>query len=141
MKTIINNIRFALLLGFVAFGMTALAQVDSAVNVRAKPSTDSEIIGKIYNNCAAEILEVSEQDDGTWYLMKSGNVQGYIKAEFFLTGEEAEAKREEVGIKKGIVLSEDGAGRARLSALIEAQLGIAAARQVWSVEEDTGKTQ
>ena len=89
-------------------GMTALAQVDSAVNVRAKPSTDSEIIGKIYNNCAAEILEVSEQDDGTWYLMKSGNVQGYIKAEFFLTGDEAEAKREEVGIKKGIVLSEDG---------------------------------
>lgn len=40
-----------------------------------------------------------------------------------------------------IVLSEDGAGRARLSALIEAQLGIAAARQEWSVEEDTGKTQ
>ncbi len=89
-------------------GMTALAQVDSAVNVRSDASTDSDIIGKIYNNCAAEILGVEEREDGTWYLMKSGNVQGYIKAEFFLTGAEAEAKREEVGIKKGIVLSQDG---------------------------------
>ena len=89
-------------------GMTALAQVDNAVNVRSDPSTDSDIIGKIYNNCAAEILGVEEREDGTWYLMKSGNVKGYIKAEFFLTGAEAEAKREEVGIKKGIVLSQDG---------------------------------
>ena len=89
-------------------GMTALAQVDNAVNVRSDPSTDSNIIGKIYNNCAAEILGVEEREDGTWYLMQSGNVKGYIKAEFFLTGAEAEAKREEVGIKKGIVLSQDG---------------------------------
>lgn len=89
-------------------GMTALASVENAVNVRSDPSTDSDIIGKIYNNCAAEILGVEEREDGTWYLMQSGNVKGYIKAEFFLTGEEAEAKREEVGIKKGIVLSQDG---------------------------------
>ena len=89
-------------------GLTALAQCDNAVNVRAKPSVDAEIVGKIYNNCAAEILDVTEETDGTWYLMKSGEVRGYIKAEFFLTGEEAEAKREEVGIKKGVVLSEDG---------------------------------
>ena len=89
-------------------GMTALAQVDNAVNVRSGPSTNTEIVGKIYNNCAAEILEVTEESDGTWYLMQSGDVRGYIKAEFFITGAEAEAKREEVGIKKGIVLSEDG---------------------------------
>ncbi|MBQ6550664.1 MAG: SH3 domain-containing protein [Lachnospiraceae bacterium] len=89
-------------------GLTALAQCENAVNVRSGPSTNYEVVGKIYNNCAAEILDVSEQGDGVWYLMQSGEVRGYIKAEFFLTGEEAEAKREEVGIKKGIVLSEDG---------------------------------
>ena len=57
------------------------------VNVRKKPSTESKIVGKIYNNCGATILE--ETDNG-WYKMKSGNCVGYIKAEFFATGDKAE---------------------------------------------------
>lgn len=65
----------------------AMSQVDNYVNVRSMPSTDGEIIGKIYNNCAANILETV----GDWYKIESGNVQGYIKAEYFVTGDEAEA--------------------------------------------------
>ncbi len=65
----------------------AMSQVDNYVNVRSMPSTDGEIIGKIYNNCAATILETV----GDWYKIESGNVQGYIKAEYFVTGDEAEA--------------------------------------------------
>lgn len=57
------------------------------VNVRKKPSTDSKIVGKIYNNCGAVILE---KTDNGWYKMKSGNCVGYIKAEFFATGDKAE---------------------------------------------------
>lgn len=57
------------------------------VNVRKKPNTNSKIVGKIYNNCGATILE--ETKDG-WYKMKSGNCVGYIKAEFFATGDDAE---------------------------------------------------
>lgn len=56
------------------------------VNVRKKPSTESKIVGKIYNNCGATILE---KTDNGWYKMKSGNCVGYIKAEFFATGEKA----------------------------------------------------
>lgn len=65
----------------------AMSQVDNYVNVRTAPNTDSEIVGKIYNNCAATIVGV----EGDWYKIVSGNCEGYIKAEFFVTGEEAEA--------------------------------------------------
>lgn len=65
----------------------AMSQVDNYVNVRSIPSTDGEILGKIYNNCAATIIETV----GDWYKIESGNVQGYIKAEYFVTGDAAEA--------------------------------------------------
>ncbi len=65
----------------------AMSQVDNYVNVRSLPSTDGEILGKIYNNCAATIIETV----GDWYKIESGNVQGYIKAEYFVTGDAAEA--------------------------------------------------
>lgn len=42
----------------------AIAQVDNYVNVRSEPNTDSEVLGKLYNNSAATVLETTE--DG-WY--------------------------------------------------------------------------
>lgn len=66
----------------------AVSQVNDYVNVRKKPNTDSEIVGKIYNNCAANIIKKK----GEWYQIESGNVKGYIKSEYFITGDEAEAK-------------------------------------------------
>lgn len=71
----------------------AISHVDNYVNVRSAPSTDSEIVGKIYNNCAATILE----NDGEWYKIESGNVQGYINAQYFVTGEAAKQLALEVG--------------------------------------------
>lgn len=35
----------------------AISRVTNYVNVRAQASTDSEVVGKIYNNCAATILD------------------------------------------------------------------------------------
>lgn len=87
-------------------GLKALAQVPNYVNVRSGPSTEDEVVGKIYNDCAADILDEVEGEDGNWYLMRSGNCEGYIKAEYFLVGEEAEAKREEVGVLMGTVTVE-----------------------------------
>lgn len=84
-------------------GLTAVAQVENYVNVRMEPNTSSEILGKIYNNCAAVILDEMDCEDGEWYYMTSGNCTGYIKAEFFVTGAEAEALRETIGITKARV--------------------------------------
>lgn len=66
----------------------AIADVDDYVNVRSKPTTESEIVGKIYDGAVAEILETAG-DDGDWFQIVSGNVEGYIKAEFFIYGEAA----------------------------------------------------
>lgn len=80
-----------------AYENIALSQVSDYVNVRKEPNTASDVVGKIYNNCAATILSTVEGESGTWYQIQSGTVRGYIKAEYFLTGTQAEAKAKEVG--------------------------------------------
>jgi len=75
------------------YDTVAISQVNDYVNVRSGPSTDAEIVGKIYNNCAATIIG----QEGDWYQIQSGNVSGYIKSEYFITGAQAEAKAREVG--------------------------------------------
>lgn len=68
----------------------AIAQVNNYVNVRAEANTDSEVLGKLYNNSAATVLETT--DDG-WYKINSGSVTGYVKAEYVVTGDEELARR------------------------------------------------
>lgn len=68
----------------------AIAQVDNFVNVRAESNTESEVVGKLYNNSAATVLETTP--DG-WYKITSGNVTGYVKCEYVVTGDEELAKR------------------------------------------------
>lgn len=76
---------------------------NSYVKVRSEPNTSSEVLGKLYNDCAATILNTVDGEDGEWYEIKSGSVQGYIKAEYFLTGDEAEARAIEIGKLEGRV--------------------------------------
>ena len=66
-----------------------IANVTNYVNIRSGPSTDYEILGKLYNGCVANILEY----EGDWVKIQSGNLaEGYIKAEYLLIGWDAEAK-------------------------------------------------
>ncbi len=66
----------------------AIAQVSNYVNVRSLPNTDSDIVGKIYNGAVAQVLSVTGEGHD-WFQIVSGNVEGYIKAEFFLYGDAA----------------------------------------------------
>lgn len=68
----------------------AIADVSDYVNVRKEPNTDAEIVGKIYDGAVAQILEVAGEND-EWFKIISGNVEGYIKAEFFIYGDAAVA--------------------------------------------------
>lgn len=65
---------------------TVSGGAEDYVNVRKKPTTKSKRVGKIYNNCGARIIE--ETKNG-WYKIRSGNCTGYIKAEYFVTGQKA----------------------------------------------------
>ena len=62
----------------------AIAQVDLYLNVRAEANAESEILGKIYNNGAAVVLETL---DG-WYKVTSGSVTGYISSDYAVVGNE-----------------------------------------------------
>lgn len=75
----------------------AITQVSNYVNIRKKPNTDSKVVGKIYDDAAATILKTVNGEDGKWYYIKSGSVKGYMKAEFFVTGEKAEKIAKKVG--------------------------------------------
>lgn len=68
----------------------AIANVDNYVNVRSLPGTDGAIVGKIYDGAVAQILSTAGEN-GDWFQIISGSVEGYIKAEYFLYGEEAAA--------------------------------------------------
>ena len=74
---------------------TVIAQVDNYVNIRDKAGEDGEVLGKLYNESAAEIVG----EDGDWYEITSGTVTGYVKKEFVVVGSEAEELAERVGHK------------------------------------------
>jgi len=69
-------------------GTTGFAQCEEYLNIRTDASADSEAVGKIYNNGSLEILGVAP---GGWYQVRSGNAEGYVKADYVATGEEAQA--------------------------------------------------
>ncbi|MCM1187745.1 MAG: SH3 domain-containing protein [bacterium] len=67
----------------------ALADVRHYVNVRTAATTGSSVVGKIYGGAVAQILETVEGENGQWFRIVSGNVEGYIKSEYFLYGQAA----------------------------------------------------
>lgn len=79
-----------------------IAQVNDYVNIRNTPGTDGEIVGKLYNNSVGTLIG----KDGDWYQMKSGSVEGYVKAEYFKSGDEAKKIADEVGNKVATVNTE-----------------------------------
>jgi cell wall-associated NlpC family hydrolase len=81
------------------FSGLVIAQVNNYVNVRSTPSEDGEIVGKLYDKSVGEFIE----EDNGWYKITSGNCTGYVKAEYCVTGEEAQALAKEVGTTYAIV--------------------------------------
>lgn len=66
----------------------AIAKVNNYVNVRSAPNTDSEVVGKMYDGSVAQILSTAGENN-EWFQVVSGSVEGYIKAEYFIYGDDA----------------------------------------------------
>ncbi len=81
------------------FSGLVIARVTNYVNVRSIPSEEGEIVGKLYDKSVGEFIE---EKDG-WYKITSGNCTGYVKGEYCVVGEEAEALAKEVGTTFAIV--------------------------------------
>ncbi len=77
------------------FKSLVIAQVTNYVNVRDIPSEDGEIVGKLYDKSVGTYIE--EQDG--WYKIQSGSVEGFVKAEFCVTGDDAVELAKKVGTR------------------------------------------
>ena len=77
------------------FKNLVIAKVSNYVNVRDIPSEEGEIVGKLYNKSVGTFME---EEDG-WYKISSGSVEGYVKAEFCVTGDAAVELAKEVGTR------------------------------------------
>lgn len=79
-----------------------VAEANEYVNIRSTPSEKGKILGKFYDNAIGELLG----EENGWYHIQSGNVTGYVKASFCVTGEDARALAEEIGILLAVVNSD-----------------------------------
>lgn len=79
-----------------------IADVDNYLNVRQKGSESAKIVGKMTKNAGCNIISVKKG----WAKIESGNVKGYVKAEYLLQGKEAEQKALKVATLKALVKTE-----------------------------------
>lgn len=115
----------------------AISQVDNYVNIRSAASANAEVVGKIYNNAAAHIVDTVENDEGAWYEIQSGSVEGYIKADYFVTGDEAEELAREVG-KMVATISTDTLRMREKPALESATVTLLSENEKYEVKEELG---
>ena len=66
---------------------TKFVTITDDVNVRAEATTDSDVVGTLNYGNVGNIIS----SDGEWIYFTSGEVTGYVKAEFVVTGSAAEA--------------------------------------------------
>lgn len=76
-----------------------MANVKSALHVRAEADIESEIVGKIYKDCGGKVLERGEE----WSLIETGELVGWASNEFLLFDEEAEELARDVGFVNALV--------------------------------------
>ena len=69
-----------------------IANVENNLNIRAIPSEDGKLVGKLPKNAACEVLD----SDGVWAHIQSGKVEGYVSCDYLLTGLQAKWKAEEL---------------------------------------------
>ena len=70
-----------------SYGNLGLVQVSGYLNVRKTPDSNGDIIGKMQENSVCQIVS----QEGDWYQIHSGPVDGYIASQYVITGEDARA--------------------------------------------------
>lgn len=83
----------------IEYGNLAIANVSNYVNIRSEANTNSKIVGKLYSNGTAKILET----EGDWLKVESGDVTGYIKSDYMITGSEVYEMVDDVKTKLATV--------------------------------------
>ena len=83
-----------------SYANIAIAKVNKYLNIRAEAAAGAAVLGKLYNNGAATVLETL---DG-WYKVTSGSVTGYVSADYVVVGDEELCKS--VSFRLGTITDE-----------------------------------
>ena len=116
----------------------AIADVSDYVNVRQEPNTESAILGKIYDGAVAQILATVGEGENQWFQIISGNVEGYIKAEYFIHGEEAAAVMDQY-VAKYVVVKADRLNVRQDKTTSSRRIGYICANEKLKLIEDCGE--
>lgn len=75
------------------FENIVVCHTDGYINVRKEPKAEgiANICGKFLAGNGAELLEETTENGYRWYKIRSGNVTGYVVADYCATGQEAKA--------------------------------------------------
>lgn len=90
----------------------AFSDTEEVTYIRSAPDEDSDWVGKLYADSAAQVLEYL---DG-WTKIRSGSAEGYVPADALITGAAAEEQAEEyenstVTVTAYVLNVRDGQGR------------------------------
>lgn len=80
----------------LVYDRLGIAKVDNWLNIRKGPGEDKAIVGKLPKNAGCHIYEINK--DG-WAKIVSGGVEGWVKAEYLVTDEEAEEYAKKVATR------------------------------------------
>ena len=80
----------------------AVAAPNVYLNIHTDPSLGSEVIGKLYSNDVAKIIQ---DNGGEWVKVKSGSLVGYVLGEYLVKGDEAELLSELV--KQNVAMADN----------------------------------
>lgn len=86
----------------LVYDRLGVAKVDNYLNVRRAPGENSKIVGKMTRNSGCNVYTIRKG----WAKIVSGKVRGWVKAEYLLTDEEAEAKAKQVATLRATVTTE-----------------------------------
>lgn len=86
------------------FQTMGISVASDYVNIRKHPSTDSKILGKLYEGSSATIKATK----GNWVKIESGQVTGYINKDYLAIGAEAQKLKDKYGrkfasVKPGVI--------------------------------------
>ncbi len=115
-------------------GSIVMANVNDSVNVRLEPSEDSERVGKLYKDCGGRIIEYTDE----WTKIESGELVGWVRNDYLMFGDEAEAEAESVGSFQATVIADSL--RVRKEPSTESGIyGLVAQGEVYEVIEEDGE--
>ena len=110
-----------------------IVEVDGYLNLRESADTSADVIGKMQNESACEILDNSAEG---WYQIESGGLTGYISSEFVITGEKAREKAMSLVAKRALITADSLNIRQEPSTDAEV-VGQALQNERYLVEEET----